>query len=149
MTEFRTTSLRACIERYLPTIPALADVAGQLQSLSLAGEASVAKSELDTLIDSYEQCYPLLEKAMWCSDSKFDSLLDCYQSLFLEQDALIRRRADAEAAPDNNSEDDRYHFILSIPVADRPPTYRHVLKVFYSCVKNSVTVETHRVITTE
>ena len=121
MTEFRTTSLRACIERYLPTIPALAGVARQLQSLGLAGEASVAKSDLDTLINSYEQCYPLLEKAMWCSDSNFDSLLDCYQSLFLEQDALIRRRAEAEAAPDNNSGDDRYHFILSIPVADRPP----------------------------
>ena len=121
MTEFRTTSLRDCIERYLPTIPDLADVARQLQSLTLADDAPAVTSELDTLINSYEQCYPLLEKAMWCSESQFDSLLDCYQSLFREQDALIRQRAEVEAAPDKNSADDRYHFILSIPVADRPP----------------------------
>ena len=121
MTELRATSLRACIERYLPIIPDLADVASQLQSLTLADEAPATTSELDTLINSYEMCYPLLEKAMWSSDSQFDSLLDCYQSLFREQDALIRRRAEVEAAPDNSSAGDRYHFILSIPVADRPP----------------------------
>ena len=111
MTQFRITSLRNCIECYLPSIAGLADVATRLQSLSLAAEAPAVTSELDTLIHLYEQCYPLLEKAMWCSDLEFDSLLDCYQSLFREQDTLIRQRG----------EDDRYHFILSIPVADRPP----------------------------
>ena len=90
MTELNITSLRDCIERYQSTIPTLADVARQLQSLALNNEAPAVTSELDTLINLYEQCYPLLEQAMWCSESQFDSLLDCYQSLFREQDAIFR-----------------------------------------------------------
>ncbi|MGB5517017.1 MAG: hypothetical protein WBO73_00925, partial [Gammaproteobacteria bacterium] len=121
MTGFRITGLRDCIERYQSIIPGLADLASQLRCLAPAADVPALKNELDTLINSYEQCYPLLEKALWCSESAFDSLLDCYQSLFREQDALIRQRANVEGALDENSGDDRYRFILSIPVADRPP----------------------------
>ena len=120
MTQLRITALRDCIERFQSTIPALTDVARKLRSIALTAEASVETSELDTLIKLYEHCYPLLEKAMWCSAAEFDALLDCYQCLFLEQDGIIREREKVEEAQDKKSADDRYHFILSIPVADRP-----------------------------
>ena len=109
MTDFDVTQLRECITRYQHAIPELAAVAGSLQSDSLA-----------SLIDAYEACYPLLERALWSSASGFDELLACYQSLFREQEALIRRRGD-----------DRYHFILSIPIADRPAHLRSCLESIY------------------
>jgi hypothetical protein len=111
MTEFEITHLRNCIKRYGPTIPALADVGDQLRSLPLSTDSPAVANELDTLIERYEQCYPLLEQAMWSSASDFDALLDCYQSLCREQEVLTQQKP----------RDDRHHFILSIPVADRPP----------------------------
>ena len=124
MTQTGTARLHACIENYSNSIPGLADVAVQLKRTGSAGEAPAETSGLDTLIAGYEQCYPLLEKAMWDNASNFDALLDCYQSLFREQEALIQQRAKrGEAtgkAGGDNSADLRYHFILSIPVADRP-----------------------------
>ncbi|UCB55371.1 MAG: hypothetical protein JSW45_02245, partial [Thiotrichales bacterium] len=110
MTAFGTKRLRECIERYRSSIPGLADVAAQLQRLGLDTKAQRTGSEAEAFIGLYERCYPLLEKAMWCNGSDFDSLLDCYQSLFREQEALFQQQAT----------DQRYHFILSIPVADRP-----------------------------
>jgi len=76
---------------------------------------------VDALIDLYEQCYPVLEQAMWSGASDFAPLLHCYQSLFREQEALIAQRGD----------DTRHHFILSIPVADRPPHLRACLESIY------------------
>ncbi|HUW51763.1 MAG TPA: hypothetical protein VMV75_12185 [Sulfuricella sp.] len=117
MTDFVTTHLAECISRYQPAIPGLADLGKQLQGLSpLTGP-----STLDALIDLYEQSYPLLEKAMWSAESDFHTLLACYQALFREQDALIQQRGS----------DDRHHFILSIPVADRPPHLRSCLESIY------------------
>ncbi|MDD5241520.1 MAG: hypothetical protein PHG47_07350 [Sulfuricella sp.] len=147
MTDFVTTRLAECLARYQSAIPGLADLGKQLSSLNSAisrfprplgdrerGESrdeppspqpSPIKGEgaeaLDALIDLYEQCYPLLEKAMWSAEPDFSPLLACYQALFREQEALIQRRGD----------DDRHHFILSIPVADRPPHLRACLESIY------------------
>ena len=117
MTDFVTTHLAECISRYPSAIPGLADLARQLQGLS----PSTGAGGLDALIDLYEQCYPLLEKAMWSAESDFAPLLACYQSLFREQEVLIQQRGG----------DDRHHFILSIPVADRPPHLRACLESIY------------------
>lgn len=111
------THLSECISRYQSAIPGLADIGKQLPDFS----QSTGSSALDALIDLYEQCYPLLEKAMWSTGSDFAPLLDCYQALFREQEALIQQRGD----------DERHHFILSIPVADRPPHLRACLESIY------------------
>lgn len=118
MTEYGITGLRDCIRRYRSGIPGLADVAGQLHSLALPDEAPVDPAELDTLIRLYEQCYPMLEQCMWSSGTDFDALLECYQQLFREQENLIQQRPS----------DERHHFILSIPVADRPAHLRTCLE---------------------
>ena len=104
MTDITSAALQDCITRYRVVFPEL--------------EKPAAPSESDTpqsLIDRYERCYPLLEKAMWSGTADFEPLLDCYQSLFREQEALIRQQAASTGCADK-----RYHFILSIPVADRP-----------------------------
>ncbi len=118
--KINTPCLQDCLSRYQNTIPELAN-------LSRAAETD----SLESLIDHYEQCYVLLEKALWSSESDFESLLACYQSLFREQDALIRQKADAEGTTDN-----RYHFILSIPVADRPDHLHTCLESLYQICKN-------------
>ncbi|MBU1691863.1 MAG: hypothetical protein KJ958_07785 [Gammaproteobacteria bacterium] len=117
MTDFVTTHLAECLSRYQSAIPGLADLSKQLQGLSPSTKSSTA----DALIDLYEQCYPMLEKAMWSAGSDFAPLLACYQALFREQEALIQQRPT----------DDRHHFILSIPVADRPPHLRACLESIY------------------
>lgn len=117
MKETAIQRLQDCIARHQSAIPGLADLAEQLQGLSQSTEAGA----LDALMELYERCYPLLEKAMWSAESDFAPLLDCYQSLFREQEALIRQRPT----------DDRHHFILSIPVADRPPHLRACLASIY------------------
>ena len=115
MTEIDTTCLQDCIARYQAVIPGLAKLAPQLKADSLA-----------PLMDSYEQCYPLLEKALWSGASQFEPLLDCYQALFREQDALIRQHAAS-----SGSAEEGYQFILSIPVADRPSHLRTCLESIY------------------
>jgi hypothetical protein len=117
MTDFRTTHLADCVSHYQSAIPGLADLGKQLQDLSPSAESST----LGALIDLYEQCYPLLEKAMWSTGSDFAQLLAYYQILFREQEALIQQREG----------DDRHRFILSIPVADRPPHLRACLESIY------------------
>ena len=115
MTAIKTASLQDCITRYRDAIPELAELA--------------APSETDSpqsRIDRYEQCYPLLEKALWSGTADFEPLLDCYQSLFREQEALIRQQAASGGVAD-----ERYHFILSIPVADRPSHLRTCLESIY------------------
>jgi hypothetical protein len=115
MTAIDTSRLRDCLARYRNSLPELAAIAEPAETRCLA-----------TLISLYEQCYPLLEKALWSGASEFDSLLDCYQALFREQDALIRQKAELEGTAD-----ERYRFILSIPVADRPPHLRACLESIY------------------
>ncbi|MDP2264948.1 MAG: hypothetical protein Q8J70_00225 [Thiobacillus sp.] len=113
------SSLQDCIARYQSAIPDLADLGAQLQDLSSPVDA-------DALIDLYEPCYPLLEQAMWSGEAAFHPLLASYQALFREQESLIRLRAQCSQASD-----DRHTFILSIPVADRPPHLRACLESIY------------------
>jgi hypothetical protein len=115
MTDINTVSLQDCFMRYRDAIRELAELA--------------APSGTDTpqsLIDRHERCYPLLEKALWSGAADFEPLLDCYQSLFREQEALLRQQAAY-----TGTADERYHFILSIPVADRPSHLRACLESIY------------------
>ena len=100
--------LQACLARHAAAIPGLAEL----------GERLAASRDTDALIDLHEQCAHLLEHAMWAAGADFHPLLASYQALFREQEALIRQRG----------EDDRHHFILGIPVADRPPHLRACLE---------------------
>lgn len=115
MTANATPCLDDCIARYRGIIPELDAIAG-----TLAAAAPAA------LVARYEQCYPLLERALWSGRADFVPLLDCYQALFREQDALIRRQAQAAGAAD-----DRHDFIISIPVADRPAHLHACLESIY------------------
>jgi hypothetical protein len=66
----------------------------------------------------------LLEQEIW-NGQAFHGTLDLYQSLFREQEALIQHAGD----------DQRYHFILSIPAADRPQHVKRCLESIYQqCV---------------
>ncbi|MBS4096070.1 MAG: hypothetical protein KGZ83_04440 [Sulfuricella sp.] len=113
MSDFVTTNLAQCLTRYQADIPGLAEIGWQLETL--------ASDAHDVLNNLYEQCYPLLEKAMWSGEADFATLLASYQALFREQEALIQQRGG----------DDRHHIILSIPVADRPPHLRACLESVY------------------
>ncbi len=104
--------LQDCITRYRDSIPGLAGIA-----LPAATDPPAA------LIGCYEQCYPLLEQALWSGKADFHTLLPVYQALFREQEALIRQQADSGAAPD-----ERFRFLISIPVADRPAHLRTCLE---------------------
>ncbi len=75
---------------------------------------------LQQLIALYDQVYPELERQLWQSYD-FDRLLDLYQSLFREQEALLQL----------SDEDDRYEFILTIPIADRPEHLSACLESIY------------------
>lgn len=103
-----TPRLRACLTRYASAIPGLARLAENIDTATS---------------DRYEQCYPLLEQALWSGQGDFDTLLADYQALFREQEALMRHQAAVAGEPDK-----RHHFILSIPVADRPAHLRTCLE---------------------
>lgn len=103
--------LQDCIARYAAAIPGLAELGKRLATTHDAG----------ALIDLHEQCALLLEQAMWSAEADFPPLLASYQALFREQEALIRQRG----------KDDRHHFILGIPVADRPSHLRACLESIY------------------
>ena len=108
-----TPCLQDCIARYATAIPGLAEL----------GKRLAAARDADALIALYGQCAPLLEKALWSGAADFHPLLASYQALFREQEALIRQRC-----TDGQVSDDRNHFILSIPVADRPSHLRACLE---------------------
>jgi hypothetical protein len=114
--------LQDSIARYQSAIPGLVDLGKQLQDLSSSRETN----QLDLMIECYEQCYPLLEHAMWSGEADFHPLLASYQALFREQESLIQLRAD-----NAHSRDPRHHFILSIPVADRPSHLHACLESIY------------------
>lgn len=117
-----TPCLLDCIARHQA---GLADP-GMQQDLPFSPDAAT----LDALIERYEQCYPLLEQAMWSGNGDFYALLASYQSLFREQESLIQLRAS-----NTDSSDERHHFILAIPVADRPPHLRACLESIHQvCV---------------
>jgi hypothetical protein len=144
-------ALQDCVARHRAQIPGLADIGKRLHGLlgqsplpfgergqfhaelpaaRPSSQPSPSKGEgapsIDSLVELYEDCYPLLEKVMWSDAADFHALLATYQSLFREQEALIRQRCQAYQV-----NDDRHHFILSIPVADRPPHLRACLESIY------------------
>ena len=119
MTTVKTTHLQECLARYRDTLPGLAALTLPADTDSLASR-----------IECYEQCYPVLEKALWSGAPDFEPLLECYQALFREQGALIRQHAGIEGEHSKP-----YHFILSIPVADRPPHLRACLESIYQLCK--------------
>ncbi len=115
MSGFDTTRLRACLDRYLPEIPDLRSIADALEGASL-----------DRLIALYDRCHPLLERHLWSGGAAdFDGLLAHCQALYREREALIERRGD-----------ERYRFILSIPVADRPRHLQNCLEsILQLCIR--------------
>ncbi len=78
------------------------------------------EESLQKLAALYDQVYPELEKQLWKCDD-FERLLGLYQSLFREQEALLKL----------TGKDDRYEFILTIPIADRPEHLRACLESIY------------------
>lgn len=108
-----TPALQDCIARHQAVVPGLADLDARTRT----------SIDLDALIDLYEQCYPLLEQAMWADGADFHPLLASYQALFREQEALIAQRC-----KNDQVSDERHRFILSIPVADRPSHLRACLE---------------------
>ncbi len=80
-------------------------------------------TEISQQIKIYDEVYPLLEQQIWQGDN-FDENLALYQALFREQESLIAHRG----------ADDRYAFILSIPIADRPDHLQNCLQsIFQLC----------------
>ncbi len=109
----QTTVLQDCIRQYRQSIPGLEPYADIVQP-------AVENDDLHRLIATYHDIYPLLEKQLWSGDT-FEPLLDLYQSLFREQEALIKLEGNEQ----------RFHFILSIPVADRPEHVKRCLESIY------------------
>lgn len=115
--------LEACLATHATGVTGLDAIAARLRHYREAQPDS-----LQNLIELYDDCYPLIEKAMWdeADDARFDTLLDCYQGLFREQEALIR-----EETAQARSADARHDFILAIPVADRPHHLHACLESIY------------------
>lgn len=102
----------------------LSDYNTQLQTILKQKGDQQKKS----LIALYDHIYPLVEKELWHSDA-FEPLLDMYQGLFREQNAIIEQ---LESTSSDNSS--RHEFILSIPIADRPEHLRACLEsIFQLC----------------
>ncbi len=97
-------SLQQFFQTYRSQIPQLADYAAQLEQI-----LKQDRQQESSLAALYDQIYPLVEKELWQSEN-FDEILEIYQSLFREQELLISL----------SGVDERYDFILSIPIADRP-----------------------------
>ena len=113
----QTAALRQCIRQHQDTLPALAPYADAVLY-------ALEHDDLPALTAIYHAVYPLLEQEIW-SGQAFHSTLDLYQSLFREQEALIQHAGN----------DQRYQFILSIPVADRPQHVKRCLESIYQqCV---------------
>ena len=113
----QTAALRQCIRLHQDTLAALAPYADAVQY-------ALDHDDLSALIAIYHAVYPLLEQEIW-NGQAFHSTLDLYQSLFREQEALIQHAGNEQ----------RYDFILSIPVADRPQHVKRCLESIYQqCV---------------
>jgi hypothetical protein len=71
------------------------------------------------LIGLYDRLYPQVEQRMWAAPSPaFDAWLALYQSLFREQQGLIEQAGQGL----------QHHFLIGIPVADRPAHVRTCLE---------------------
>ncbi len=106
----QTATLRACIEEYADTSAVSGPSPDALQQ-------AIAQDDRSALLALYHDLYPRLEQALWKGPA-FDRTLAQYQALFREQEALRQAAGD----------DTRHRFILSIPVADRPPHVERCLE---------------------
>ena len=118
-------SLQQFFQSYRDKIPEIAEYKIQLEDMLT--ENTLKKGEgytqVESLIALYDKVYPLVEKELWSTDN-FDEVLAIYQSLFREQELLISQTGSTE----------RYDFILSIPIADRPEHLRGCLEsIFQLC----------------
>ncbi len=98
-------SLQRFLERYAHD-PAVKHLRAGLEKISADGG-------IDALIGIYNESIPLLEQAIWSGDPE-GAPLELYQRVFRELEAHIASKG----------HDDRHHFILVIPVADRPQHLR-------------------------
>ncbi len=114
----------AKLEYYLLQLAADQAAVDAIRHQYQQSKARSAHDSLQQLIGLYDQVYPVLERQLWQSDD-FDSLLDLYQSLFREQEALLQL----------SGKDDRFEFILTIPIADRPEHLRACLESIYQLCK--------------
>lgn len=72
-----------------------------------------------TSVAAYDRVYPQIEARMWAADDAgFERWLATYQALFREQQALIGATGDGG----------QHHFVLGIPVADRPAHLQNCLE---------------------
>ena len=81
----------------------------QLQTIKNRLQSS-QPDDIEKLITYYNSAIPIIEELIWKSEIT-DSELANYQSLFHEYEQHIQN---------NPIADSRYHFIIAIPVADRP-----------------------------
>jgi len=102
-------------------IPELSYYEDILQKILSSKEAH----QKTALLTFYGNIFPLLEQWLWNTED-FDQILVIYQRLFCEYEALIE---DFKVFPDQISQ--RYDFILSIPIADRPEHLRGCLESIY------------------
>jgi hypothetical protein len=88
----------------------------------LADAPDLAAIPADELIGLYDRLYPQVEQQMWAAPSPaFESWLALYQSLFREQQGLLGQVGQAL----------QHHFLIGIPVADRPAHVRTCLESIY------------------
>lgn len=81
---------------------------------------------IDNVIALYHQAIPLIEKNIWKNDNIEARIIE-YQQLFKELEALISN---------NKTRDLRHHFIIAIPVADRPQHLNTCLNSVLKLCKN-------------
>jgi len=81
----------------------------QIISASLNSLVSDDSYNINNLIDLYDDAIALIEQRLW-SDEPDEKDINEYQKLFHELETLISQ----------SESDDRYSFIIAIPVADRP-----------------------------
>jgi len=115
-TVHHTSVLNELFQTCQQQIPQLTSFRAQKQDIDQQAE----KQQLQSLIHLYHQLYPLVEQLLWHGD-EFESVLNLYQRLFKEQEALIEQDQSYQ----------RHDFILSIPIADRPEHLRGSLESIY------------------
>ena len=117
MLERQIAALQDFILNYGCIIPQLAEYVEAI-------DAALEHQDVAALVSIYHELYPLAEQELWAGDN-FDEMINYYHAMFREQEGLIR----------SIGKDERYQFILSIPVADRPQHVKNCLESIYQqCV---------------
>jgi len=112
MSSIQCTALRHLFTRYSRD-PALQPLQDRVEAPPWERSG---KEEVGELLEIYQRAIPLIERQMWSSDPD-QELVGRYQELFREMESLLSIRG----------EDERHHFIVVVPVADRPRQLRSCL----------------------